>query len=139
MVSGLRSERLFFEPGATNSILEEAKKTTTSFDKECVVMDSFDPVLDFRASMEEMVEANHGDRIINNWEFLEELLTCYLRVNQRRHHVYIVEAFADLLIHLSFNNKDDDVEEKPRCSFTSPLSFTSSPSPSPPEKSLQEN
>ncbi|KAL8505155.1 hypothetical protein ACS0TY_016385 [Phlomoides rotata] len=118
VVSGLRSERLFFEPGETNSILEEAKPregTTPLLDKECVEIQSFHPVLDFRASMEEMVAAHGGRR---SWDFLEELLACYLQVNDERNYGYILEAFADLLINHKLENR--------RNSFTSPLSFTSS-------------
>ncbi|CAK9168718.1 unnamed protein product, partial [Ilex paraguariensis] len=61
-----------FEPGETRSILEEAKTDGFPF-KESVVMavDSRDPFVDFKSSMEEMVEA-HG---LKDWEGLEELLS----------------------------------------------------------------
>ncbi|KZV15140.1 hypothetical protein F511_34645 [Dorcoceras hygrometricum] len=134
---GLRSsDRLFFEPGETNSILEEARLTHDFPYKETVsilAMDSRDPFSDFRASMEEMVEA-HG---LKDWECLEELLTWYLRVNGRSNHGYVIGAFVDLLLHLSL---DAPVSSKsaigePACSsssnttlnsLTSPLSFSSS-------------
>ncbi|OVA07107.1 Ovate protein family [Macleaya cordata] len=98
VIRGLRSERLFFEPGHTNSILEEAKAGGFRF-KESVVMamDSEDPYVDFRNSMEEMVEA-HG---LKDWECLEELLSWYLRVNGKKNHGYIVGAFVDLLVSLA--------------------------------------
>ncbi|XP_010246483.1 PREDICTED: transcription repressor OFP13 [Nelumbo nucifera] len=98
VIRGLRSERLFFEPGETNSILEEAKAGEFPF-KESVVlaMESQDPYVDFRTSMEEMVEA-HG---LKDWECLEELLGWYLRVNGKKTHGFIVGAFVDLLISLS--------------------------------------
>ncbi|KAF2318174.1 hypothetical protein GH714_002090 [Hevea brasiliensis] len=75
VVRGVRSERLFFEPGHTNSILEAAKPGGFPF-KESVLlaMESEDPYLDFRKSMEEMVES-HG---LRDWECLEELLLCFL-------------------------------------------------------------
>ncbi|KAL3839338.1 hypothetical protein ACJIZ3_023929 [Penstemon smallii] len=84
ILSGLRSDRLFFEPGETNSILEEAKTKSYDFthkDKnvEIMTMDSGDPFSDFRVSMEELVEA-HG---LKDWACLEELLTWYLRVFAR--------------------------------------------------------
>ncbi|XP_059669854.1 transcription repressor OFP13-like [Cornus florida] len=103
VIRGLRSERLFFEAGAgeSSSIMEEAKTDgTSSFVlKESVVMEmeSHDPYLDFKKSMEEMVEA-HG---LNNWDRLEELLSWYLRVNGKSNHGYIVQAFVDLLINRS--------------------------------------
>ncbi|KAJ6361897.1 hypothetical protein OIU78_002326 [Salix suchowensis] len=95
VIKGLRSERLFFEPGETNSILEEAKAGEEFPFKESVVlsMESQDPHLDFKKSMEEMVEA-HG---LVDWEGLEELLSCYLKVNGKSNHGYIVSAFVDLL------------------------------------------
>ena len=82
LVRGLRSERLFFEPGgATSSILEKAKVVGFPF-KESVLlaMESEDPYLDFKRSMEEMVEC-HG---VRDWECLEELLSWYLRVNGKK-------------------------------------------------------
>lgn len=138
VIRGLRSERLFFEPGETSSILEEAKLDDDFPFKESVVMavDSMDPFVDFRRSMEEMVVA-HG---LKDWECLEDLLTCYLRVNGKSNHGYIVGAFVDLLVSLAFaassdtpvSNEED--HPHPNCSssssitthsFTSPLSFSS--------------
>ncbi|OMO83170.1 hypothetical protein COLO4_22648 [Corchorus olitorius] len=51
----VRSNRLFFEPGNTNSILEAAKFPF----KDCVALalETWDPYMDFRISMEEIVEA----------------------------------------------------------------------------------
>lgn len=142
---GLRSERLFFEPGETKSILEEAQKTEYSVDRynarvAIMVIESTDPFVDFRVSMEEMVEA-HG-MMRDNWECLEEMLAWYLRVNGKSNHGYILGAFVDLLIdHLaSASSTNDDscsstIDEKcssssssiaTRPSFTSPLSFSSS-------------
>ncbi|ESR59007.1 transcription repressor OFP13 [Citrus sinensis] len=111
IVREARSERLFFDPGGeTSSILEEAKSSSSSSDeaaaaaaaaafspfKESVVlaMDSENPYVDFRRSMEEMVET-HG--LIKDWDCLEELLGWYLRVNGKKHHGFIVDAFVDLL------------------------------------------
>ncbi|KAM1093537.1 hypothetical protein ACFX2B_008531 [Malus domestica] len=117
VIKGLRSERLFFEPtGQTSSVLVETKETAaaaaaTADDggdgvnnvipfKESVALsiDSPDPIVDFRKSMEEMVEA-HG---LKDWENLEELLCWYLRVNGKSNHGYIVGAFVDLLVGLAF-------------------------------------
>lgn len=141
VIRGVRSERLFFEPGDTSSILEEAKKAYNDFPyKESaaiMAMESRDPFLDFRVSMEEMVEA-HG---LKDWDCLEELLTCYLRVNGKSNHGYIVGAFVDLLIHLALgcpgnsvsNSSTSAIDEQcssssttTQYSFTSPLSFSSS-------------
>ncbi|XP_031285212.1 transcription repressor OFP15 [Pistacia vera] len=101
VIKGLKSEteRLFFEPGETSSILEEAKTAGFPFKKSLVLsMESQNPYIDFRKSMEEMVEA-HG---LKDWEDLEELLSWYLRVNGKSNHGYIVGAFVDLLVALAF-------------------------------------
>ncbi|MQM08107.1 hypothetical protein Taro_040954 [Colocasia esculenta] len=89
--------RLFFEPGATSSILEESKPGGFPFkDSVVMAMQSEDPYRDFRVSMEEVVTA-HG---VRDWDCLEELLDWYLRVNGKTTHGFIVGAFIDLLLEL---------------------------------------
>ncbi|KAL7196006.1 hypothetical protein ACSBR1_036104 [Camellia fascicularis] len=144
VIRGLRSAetpgRLFFEPGETSSILEEAKTNGFPFKESTVVMamDSKEPYMDFKRSMEEMVEA-HG---LKDWECLEELLSCYLRVNGKNNYGYIVGAFVDLLLGLafasssscstsSFNHEQSSSSTTTAHSLTSPLSFSSSTSSSP--------
>ncbi|KAL2250824.1 transcription repressor OFP13-like [Sesamum indicum] len=138
VIRGLRSDRLFFEPGETSSILEEVKSDDDFPYKgsaAIMAMDSRDPFTDFRVSMEEMVEA-HG---LKEWECLEELLSCYLRVNGKSNHGYIVGAFVDLLLRLAIGSSNDTsstsaIDEQycssssttTQYSFTSPLSFSSS-------------
>ncbi|THU44955.1 hypothetical protein C4D60_Mb02t12820 [Musa balbisiana] len=122
----LSSDRFFFSPCTTKSILEEAKTekstpnvppstgkaaaaaavavavaaetTRESFYHESITMamSSEDPYQDFRSSMEEMVAA-HG---LREWHSLQELLQCYLRLNEKKNHKVIVMAFVDLLMHL---------------------------------------
>ena len=120
VVRGVRSERLFFEPGETNSILEEAKTGGFPF-KESVVlaMESEDPYVDFRRSMEEMVES-HG---LKDWDCLEELLGWYLKVNGKKNHGYIVGAFVDLLVGIAAASCSDST------SFSSAVSSFAPSSP----------
>ncbi|KAG6505581.1 hypothetical protein ZIOFF_037945 [Zingiber officinale] len=59
---------------------------------------SVDPYRDFRRSMEEMMEARHADAADLDWDFMEELLLCYLDLNHERVHKHILRAFADLAI-----------------------------------------
>lgn len=95
VVRGLRSDRLFFEPGGTSSIVAEAKDRELPFrGSVALAMESEDPYRDFRLSMEEMVVA-HG---VKDWRRLEELLLWYLRVNRRKTHGAIIGAFVDLLL-----------------------------------------
>ncbi|KAG4163750.1 hypothetical protein ERO13_D01G192700v2 [Gossypium hirsutum] len=138
VIRGLRSDRLFFKPGETSSIMEEATKPSEEEEeeeeeeedglpfKESVVlsMESRDPYVDFRESMEEMVEAQG----LNDWEELEQLLCWYLKANGKCNHGFIIGAFIDLLVGkltiVSSNPKSDN------CSPSSPLSFYTSSSSS---------
>ncbi|GER33757.1 ovate family protein 15 [Striga asiatica] len=122
------SERFFFEPGSSNSILEEAKKTGPRPRKSAVILvmlDSHDPVRDFRASMEDMVAARRGGC---DWEYLENLLECYLRENGERNHGYIIGAFVDLVFRLDSGSESSAAADgEARRSFSSStLSFSSS-------------
>ncbi|KAK6942558.1 Ovate protein family, C-terminal [Dillenia turbinata] len=134
MIRGLRSERLFFEPGKTSSIMEEAKQSNENGGlpfKEIVIMsmESVDPYVDFRASMQEMAEA-HG---LKDWDCLEELLSWYLKVNGKKNHEYIVGAFVDLLIDLVLSSSTTScrlVSPSPLSSNSSPSSSSSPPSSS---------
>ncbi|KAE8655562.1 Transcription repressor OFP13 [Hibiscus syriacus] len=132
VVHGARSERLFFEPGGdTSSILEEAKTGRAAsfpFEESVVLaMESNDPYVDFRLSMEEMVET-HG---MKEWEQLEELLGWYLKVNNKNNHGFIISAFIDLLLAITSSSSSSD--------STSYSSAVSSFSPSSTLRSSQTN
>ncbi|XWS43364.1 hypothetical protein CRYUN_Cryun16bG0096800 [Craigia yunnanensis] len=133
VIRGLRSERLFFEPGETSSILEEAKPGTELPFKESVAlsMESQDPYVDFRKSMEEMVEAHE----LKDSEGLEELVCWYLRANSKSNHGYILGAFVDLLLKLAVSSTC--IPSCSNCSHSpsSPLSFYTSSSSSSSEDS----
>ncbi|VVB13246.1 unnamed protein product [Arabis nemorensis] len=99
----VRSERLFFDPGVTSSIVIEEKPDRKTDPIEeisvAVAMESEDPYGDFRRSMEEMV-SSHGE-LAKDWGSLESMLAWYLRMNGKRSHGVIVSAFVDLLSGLS--------------------------------------
>ncbi|PHU00339.1 hypothetical protein BC332_30126 [Capsicum chinense] len=124
IIKGVRSERLFFEPNCTSSLIldeqkvnqdqnqnQEPKKLEQEEEddvddddqelpfKESVAlaMESEDPYLDFKKSMKEMVETNE----IKDWESLQELLRWYLKMNGKINHGFIIGAFVDLLIEVS--------------------------------------
>lgn len=107
---GLRSDRFFFEPEQSSSLLPplqgSEEKGCSSMEErengevEILSMDSNDPYEDFRRSMEEMVES-HG---LKDWQGFEELLGCYLKINGKNNHGYIVGAFIDLLVGHSFGS-----------------------------------
>ncbi|XP_044502148.1 transcription repressor OFP16-like [Mangifera indica] len=86
-------------------------KHATVKDSVAVHTDSSDPYLDFRRSMQEMVEARHLMGAKANWDYLQELLLCYLALNTKSTHKFIVSAFADLLLSLmSSDNNSRELE-----------------------------
>ncbi|KAF3436280.1 hypothetical protein FNV43_RR23372 [Rhamnella rubrinervis] len=116
------SQRFFFStPGSSNSIIESTKSTTspstraatlgpdqTVFNNSVAVPTfSPDPYVDFRRSMQEMVEARElMDVKKSNWEFLHELLLCYLTLNPKSTHKFIIGAFSDLVVSLMPSHPD---------------------------------
>ncbi|RWW54971.1 hypothetical protein BHE74_00038410, partial [Ensete ventricosum] len=102
VIRGLRSDRLFFEPDSTSSITGAAAAATKAeslpFEGSIAMeVESEDPYWDFRWSMEEMAMA-HG---LVDVQWLEEMLCWYLKMNEKRCHGIIVEAFLDLLLRLA--------------------------------------
>ncbi|MBA0692974.1 hypothetical protein Goari_010494 [Gossypium aridum] len=139
VVKGLRSDRLFFEPGESSSILEVTKPTSDDDDDEdddglpfkgsvVLSMESRDPFVDFSKSMEEMVEAQG----LKDWEGLEKLLSWYLKANGKGNHGYIIAAFVDLLVKLAISSTDNCFTSCSNSSHSpsSPLSFYTSSSAS---------
>lgn len=124
------SERLFFEPGETSSILNKAEAETTAAKEELLVpfeesvalaLESDDPYLDFKKSMQEMVET-HG---LEEWDRLEELLGWYLKMNAKHNHGFIVGAFVDVLVGIV---KDSALCRSDSTSYSSADSCFSAPS-----------
>ncbi|ESQ56085.1 hypothetical protein EUTSA_v10027111mg [Eutrema salsugineum] len=65
-------------------------------------IESPDPYRDFGRSMREMVEARDlmTRDVADDREYLHELLFCYLSLNPKHTHKFIVSAFADTLLWL---------------------------------------
>uniref|UniRef100_A0A7N0V3K1 Transcription repressor n=1 Tax=Kalanchoe fedtschenkoi TaxID=63787 RepID=A0A7N0V3K1_KALFE len=132
VIRGLKSDRLFFEPGETNSILGEAKTKASSSSNGCcsnvektvtlLSMESSNPYLDFKKSMEEMVEA-HG---VRGWDWLQELLGCYLKVNRKSNHGFIIGAFVELLVSLYLEGRLGLSCSSFVASSSSPVTFSTS-------------
>ncbi|KAE9460651.1 hypothetical protein C3L33_07482, partial [Rhododendron williamsianum] len=113
LAAAFASQRFFFSsPGRSNSIVESSSSfssssssLTTSVRSDSVVGGgvavptySQDPFEDFRRSMQEMVEARRLVDVSADWDHLHELLTCYLSLNPKSAHKFIVRAFSDLLV-----------------------------------------
>ncbi|KAK4357395.1 hypothetical protein RND71_023005 [Anisodus tanguticus] len=112
------SQRFFFSsPGDSSSIIDSSSSSISSSlastsssveprESDALVVDgsiaiptySPNPYLDFRRSMQEMVEARGLTDIRGNWDSLHELLMRYLTLNPKSTHKYIVGAFADLIV-----------------------------------------
>lgn len=122
------SHRFFFSsPGPSNSIIEspdtrpEAEpnaETTTEpppMDGGVAVKKySPDPYKDFRLSMQEMIEARNLTDVNKDWDFLHELLICYLTLNPKNTHKFIVSAFADIIVCLLSSSPESDTPENQR-------------------------
>ncbi|RWW02045.1 hypothetical protein GW17_00034888 [Ensete ventricosum] len=113
------TERFFVSPATSNSLLRDARPSAAasasspSCSSSCtsdpgaavpgggvaVMTFSKDPYDDFRRSMQDMVEARHPDpnRALD-WDFMEELLFCYLELNDRKVHKDILRAFTDVIV-----------------------------------------
>ncbi|KAI0522454.1 hypothetical protein KFK09_004833 [Dendrobium nobile] len=107
--------RFFASPAATGSLLDEACITAIARSSAApwpsiagtrgipVYKVSVDPYGEFRDSMLEMVaawkrrHADAGDERLMDWDFLKELLLCYLELNEGSVHKYILMAFFDLI------------------------------------------
>ncbi|KAL5219155.1 hypothetical protein ABZP36_019839 [Zizania latifolia] len=118
--SAIASRRFFLSsPGRSNSIVDSsAHAVGVGAAGVAVPTYSPDPHADFLRSMEEMAAAlrldarRRGDRAR-----IHELLLCYLALNDRRAHKYVVSAFTDLLLRLTASNLND---EPPRDLHESP-------------------
>ncbi|KAG1367611.1 transcription repressor OFP14 [Cocos nucifera] len=104
------SERFFVSPGTSNPLLDEARPSAATSSSSSsspavpgdgVVVTTFskDPYDDFRRSMQEMVDSRHVDpHQTLDWDFMEELLFCYLELNDRSVHKYILRAFTNMTV-----------------------------------------
>ncbi|XP_051118747.1 transcription repressor OFP16-like [Andrographis paniculata] len=116
LATAFASRRFFFaSPGRSNSIIDSSSASTSTSslnhhaENDAAVVSSGsvavptyspDPYLDFRRSMEEMVEARRIHDVREDWDDLHQLLMCYLSINPKSAHKFIIGAFADLLVSL---------------------------------------
>ncbi|XP_039052707.1 transcription repressor OFP14-like [Hibiscus syriacus] len=69
---------------------------------ECIAVLTYSPSPydDFRRSMQEIVEARLKHHSEIDWDFMEELVFCYLNLNDNKSHKFILSAFVDLVVDL---------------------------------------
>ncbi|CAA2994047.1 transcription repressor OFP12-like [Olea europaea var. sylvestris] len=126
LATAFASQRFFFSsPGLSNSIVDSisasssiASTSSSSPEKPqesdtiAVPKYSVDPFIDFRRSMQEMVEARELNDVKSNWDYLHELLMRYLFLNPKSTHKFIVGAFADLVVSLMTPSPPDSGRRK---------------------------
>ncbi|KAF5741687.1 ovate family protein [Tripterygium wilfordii] len=129
------SHRFFVTPGTSGSIMEEARssrattsneisssansnnavsdsvhesKEYTMLPDDCIAVVTYSPSPydDFRRSMQTMVEEKlrHHGKV--DWDFMEEILFCYLNLNEKKSHKFILSAFVDLIVVLRQDSKN---------------------------------
>ncbi|KAK8588320.1 hypothetical protein V6N13_087252 [Hibiscus sabdariffa] len=84
--------------GCCDRLSQEHSLPTTVENSVAVPTVSPNPYMDFRRSMQEMVEARDLIDVKANCAYLHELLLCYLALNPKSTHKFIIGAFADLLV-----------------------------------------
>ena len=123
------SQRFFFStPGHSNSIVDSTQhphppddhdhNNTMFLVNESVKIPkySLDPYVDFRRSMQEMVDARNLNDFTTEWEYLHELLLCYLTLNPKNTHKYIIQAFSDLVICILSSSSSSSSSAANHCS-----------------------
>lgn len=65
-----------------------------------VVMYTLEPHTEFRRSMMEMVGSRLERNLTVDWDYLEELVLCYLELNENKCREYILHAFFHVLVEL---------------------------------------
>ncbi|CAK7356665.1 unnamed protein product [Dovyalis caffra] len=72
---------------------------------DCIAVLTYSPspYEDFKRSMQEMVEEKLQNNGKVDWDFMEELLLCYLNLNEKTSHKFILGAFVDLIVGLRKN------------------------------------
>ncbi|KAJ6988483.1 hypothetical protein D5086_016786 [Populus alba] len=113
----LASQRLFFSsPGRSNSIIESLPEPQTVPVSGGVAIKKYspDPYTDFKHSMQEMIEARELRDVRAKWDYLHELLSCYLKLNPKHTHKFIISAFADIVVCLlSSPSPESDTHREP--------------------------
>ncbi|CAL9241408.1 unnamed protein product [Arabidopsis halleri] len=113
----LRTERLSPPPGSsegrpsmetTSTSEDRQSRSTLVLPENCIAVLRYtdEPQEDFRLSMVEMMESKLGmPESQVDWDLMEELLFCYLDLNDKKSHKFILSAFVDLIIALREKEK----------------------------------
>ncbi|XP_017605904.2 transcription repressor OFP14-like [Gossypium arboreum] len=77
-------------------------KSLSNIPNECIAVLTYspNPYDDFRRSMQDMVETRLKHNSDIDWDFMEELVFCYLNLNDKKCYKFILNAFVDLVVDL---------------------------------------
>ncbi|XP_054789409.1 transcription repressor OFP14-like [Prosopis cineraria] len=107
-----------FDSGDPTSpdLLGDLSESSGSRESIVVLAWSANQYEDFRRSMTEMVDARLRNHERVDWGFMEELLLCYLNLNDKKSHKFILGAYVDLVHGLreSSPEKSPPAAKKPR-------------------------
>ncbi|KAA8541816.1 hypothetical protein F0562_022968 [Nyssa sinensis] len=98
------SHRFFVAPSSSSSLMEEARmslimsKDTGSSSSSTTTTPLNDSTRNSSDNDQEMIEATLPQYGKVDWEFVEELLLCYLNLNDKNSYKYILSAFVDLIV-----------------------------------------
>ncbi|KAK7255343.1 hypothetical protein RIF29_28751 [Crotalaria pallida] len=86
-------------PSSSNLLHPKDHGTDHTFPDDCIIVlaSSISPFENFRRSMEDMVEAKLKNHETVCWDFMQELLFCYIKLNEKKKHKFILSAFVDLI------------------------------------------
>ncbi|KAF2323332.1 hypothetical protein GH714_034685 [Hevea brasiliensis] len=109
----------------SNTIIDSARSCSNSTDikninvalpDDCITVIKYtrSPNEDFQQSMQEMVEARLQRKGKVDWDFMQELLFCYLDLNEKKSHKSIMSALVHLVMGL--RQSSGEVPAKPRSS-----------------------
>ena len=104
------SHRFFRSPASSSSSCSSAQgHNSPAIPKgveDCIAILKVSPCPyeEFRRSMTEVIEGRIYDNQRVDWDFMEELLFCYLRLNEKKQYRYILSAFVDLVGNLRQNS-----------------------------------
>ncbi|CAA7025799.1 unnamed protein product [Microthlaspi erraticum] len=103
-----RREKLSPPPGSSTSRSNSSQTGGLVLPENCIAVlrHTEEPQEDFRRSMVEMMEARlRMQETEVDWDLMEELLFCYLNLNNKKSHKFILSAFVDLIIALRDKEK----------------------------------
>ncbi|KAJ0006665.1 hypothetical protein Pint_29859 [Pistacia integerrima] len=84
----------------SSTVSTDSKYVKLPGDSITILRYSPSPYGDFQRSMQEMVEARLQHQATVDWDFLEELLFFYVRLNEKKSYKFILRAFVDLVVGL---------------------------------------